>query len=263
MKQFNTIEIERNDKTGTIWLNRPEKRNAFNIEMLEELITAYDLLIEDPAIRIIVLRGRGSVFCAGADLQWMKSALQESLEFNFRESMRLSDCFHRIYSCPKVTMCVVQGAAIGGANGLVAACDIAIALPDAKFSLSEVRIGLVPACIAPFILKRVGEFRARYLMLTGTRIQGDEAREYGLVNEVFAEDELEEKTDRLIKRLIAAGPEALRQCKELIFNIVNEQTYEESRPYTARMIAEIRKSDEAQEGMSAFLEKREPSWKIK
>ncbi len=261
MYDFKTIQIESKDQVATIWLNRPEKRNAFNIEMLEELIESYGLLANKPDIRIILLRGRGNVFCAGADLQWMKSALKESLELNYHESMRLSDCFHAIYSSPKVTVGIVQGAAIGGANGLVAACDVAIAVPDTKFSLSEVRIGLVPACIAPFILKRIGESRTRYLMLTGKRIDENEALTYGLINEIYSQDEFDEKLERLIRQLKGAGPQALVRCKELIYNIVNEQTYEESRPYTAKMIAEIRKSDEAQEGMNAFLEKRKPNWK--
>ncbi len=261
MYEFKTIQVELKDQVATIWLNRPGKRNAFNIEMLEELIEAYDRMSDEPDVRVIILRGRGNVFCAGADLHWMKSAMQKSLEYNFKESLRLSDCFHKIYSCSKVTMCIVQRAAIGGANGLVAACDIAIALPETKFSLSEVRIGLVPACIAPFILKRVGEFTARYLMLTGKRIDEHDALAYGLINEIYSPDDFDEKLERLIRQLLGAGPQALVRCKELIYNIVNEQTYEEARPYTAKMIAEIRKSVEAQEGMNAYLEKRKPNWK--
>src|ERR1035438_2627148 len=173
MKHYQTIETEITGRICTIWLNRPEVHNAFNETMLVELTDCMETTGED--ILCFVLRGRGKSFCAGVDLNWMKSASQNSYEKNYTESLLLSKCFYAIYTCPKPTIAMIHGVSLGGANGLLAACDLAYWADDAVFSLSEVKIGIVPACISPYIIKRLGEYGTRELMLTGRRISGQEA----------------------------------------------------------------------------------------
>lgn len=258
--KFTTIEITQKGKVATVWLNRPDIRNAFNETMISELIQAYEELNNNDDIRIIVLKGKGKSFCAGADLNWMKNVKDYTYKQNFDESYQLSKCFYSIYSSKKVTIAQVHGAAIGGANGLLAACDFAYAEEKTVFSLSEVKIGVIPACISPYVVKRVGEFPAKELMLTGKRITGNEAEKFYLINKSLNENELEEYVNNAIKLILSAGPDAVSRCKELIFNVANVWPLETAMTDTAKMIAETRMSEEAQEGMCAFLEKRKPKW---
>lgn len=260
MNSFSTIEFEQQADLGVVWLNRPEKHNAFNEVMIQELIDCFEMINRMEDIRVVILRGRGKSFCAGADLNWMRGVAQYTFEQNFKESLNLSKCFFTIYTCTKPTITVVHGAAIGGANGLLAACDIAIAEDNAILSLSEVKIGVVPACISPYVTKRVGEFGSRELMLTGRRIKGKEAEHYRLVNKSLPAEEVEQYLQSLIDLLRTSGPKAMSHCKKLIFNINNKETLEQALVSTAKMIAEIRASEEGQEGMAAFLEKRKPRW---
>lgn len=260
--KFTTLETEITNQTATIWLNRPDIRNAFNEVMIGELIMAFKDVSALDKVRVILLRGRGKSFCAGADLNWMRDVANYSYEQNYKESLQLSECFYTIYNCPKPTIAVVHGAAIGGANGLLAACDMAVCDDETVFSLSEVKIGIVPACISPYVIKRVGEYGARELMLTGKRIKGKEAEHFRLVNKSLHENELENYLNELIDLLMSSGPKAMSQCKTLIDKVSNEITLEEALSYTARMIAEIRASEEGQEGMAAFLEKRKAKWNI-
>ena len=190
----------------------------------------------------------------------MKAVSRNSYEQNYSESLLLSKCFLTIYNCPKPTLAVVHGVALGGANGLLSACDLAYCTDDATFSLSEVKIGIVPACISPYVIKRVGEYGARELMLTGRRIKGKEAEHFRLVNKSVPAEILDETIAGLIALLRTSGPMAMSQCKSLIHQVANELTLMEAYDYTARMIAEIRASGEGQEGMNAFLEKRKPNW---
>ncbi len=261
-KIYNTIEIQITNQVATIWLNRPEIRNAFNEVMIGELIKAFNEVSAMDDVRVIVLRGRGKSFCAGADLNWMRDVATYSYEQNYKESLQLSDCFYTIYSCPKPTIAIVHGAAIGGANGLLSACDMALCDDETVFSLSEVKIGIVPACISPYVIKRVGEFGARELMLTGRRINGKEAEHFRLVNKSLTASELDSYLSDLISLLKSSGPKAMTQCKTLIDQVSNKITLEEALGYTAKMIAEIRASEEGQEGMAAFLEKRKPKWNV-
>ncbi|MCK9401493.1 MAG: enoyl-CoA hydratase-related protein [Bacteroidales bacterium] len=260
MTNYSTIEFEQQNDLGIIWLNRPEIHNAFNEVMIRELIDCFEAvnLMED--IRIVILRGRGKSFCAGADLNWMRSVANYSFEQNFKESLNLSKCLYIIYTCKKPTIAVVHGAAIGGANGLLASCDFAYADDNTTFSLSEVKIGIVPACISPYVTKRVGEYGSRELMLTGRRIKGKEAEHFRLINKSLPSDELENYVNSVVELLRTSGPKAMSQCKNLIFNISNLETLEQALESTARMIAGIRASKEGQEGMAAFLEKRKPKW---
>lgn len=260
MKKFETIEVKIDQKVATVWLNRPQIHNAFNEIMIEELSWVFTELGSSQNVRVIVLRGKGPSFCAGADLNWMRDVSQYSYDQNLAESLNLSECFHRIYSCPKPTIAVVHGAAIGGANGLLSACDIVIATEQSKFSLSEVKIGIVPACISPYVIKRVGEFTARELMLTGMRFDGQRAEHMGLVNRSISEGEVENTLQTYQDGFKTSGPEAIAQCKVLIDKVVNTLSLEEAKTYTAEMIAAIRASAEGQEGMKAFLEKRKPRW---
>jgi len=256
---FTTIETTLSGGIFTVWLNRPEVHNAFNTTMLEELIACFDRLLSTDAVCVLI-RGKGKSFCAGADLTWMKSVAQHSYEINYRESLLLSKCFYGIYTCPKPTLALVHGASLGGANGLMAACDLAYCTDTATFSLSEVKIGIVPACISPYVVKRIGEYGTRELMLTGRRINGKEAEAFRLVNKSVPADKLEETAEETLRHLLTSGPKAMAHGKKLIYEIANNLTLTEAYEFTARMIADIRASEEGQEGMNAFLEKRKPKW---
>jgi methylglutaconyl-CoA hydratase len=260
MTNYQTIEFEKRDDIGIVWLNRPEIRNAFNEVMIQELIDCFEAINLMNDIKVVILRGKGKSFCAGADLNWMRGVANYSFEQNFKESLNLSKCFFTIYTCNKPTIAMVHGAAIGGANGLLASCDFAYTDDDTTLSLSEVKIGIVPACISPYVTKRVGEYGSRELMLTGRRIKGKEAENFRLVNKSLPPEELENYVMSVIELLRTSGPKAMSHCKNLIFNISNKETIEQALESTARMIAEIRASDEGQEGMAAFLEKRKPKW---
>ena len=247
MKSYQNIEFELKDNLGTIWLNRPEKHNAMNAEMISEIIDCVGEINDLSEVRILFLRGRGKSFCAGADLNYMKG-------------IQLAKCFNVIYKCKKPTIAVVQGAAIGGANGLLAACDFVFCTDETKFAFAEVKLGIAPATISPYVAKRIGEFGSRDLMLTGRRFLGKEAEHYRLVNKSFPENEIEDHVNKTIKTLMSSGPDAMAACKELIFNISNKFSFDDSIDYTARLIAELRASKEGQEGMASFLEKRKPNW---
>jgi methylglutaconyl-CoA hydratase len=260
MNKYSTIDLKTGNGIANITLNRPEIRNAFNEVMIAELTDAFLKVGEMDKIRVIILKGVGKSFCAGADLNWMRDVSNYSFEQNYAESYRLSECFYSIYSSPKPTIAVVHGAAIGGANGLLAACDIAVCDNETVFSLSEVKIGIVPACISPYVIKRVGEYGARELMLTGRRINGTEAGNYKLVNKSLPSDQVDSYVDQMVQMLLTSGPAAITHCKKLIDKVVNHIDLAEALTYTAQMIAEIRASEEGQEGMAAFLEKRKPKW---
>lgn len=258
--EYKTIELEEINEIATIWLNRPKIHNAFNQQMIAEILYAYQYLDKQEKIRLIIMRGRGKSFCAGADLNWMRNVAQYSYKQNVEESYQLSKCFYAIYICSKPTIAIVHGAAIGGANGLLAAADFAYSTTDAVFSLSEVKIGIVPACISPYIIKRVGEYTAKELMLTGRRFNGTEAQQYRLVNKAIPKNEIDTQLNETINMLLTSGPNAISHCKKLIDKVVNKLSLTDALEYTARMIADIRESEEGQEGMSAFLEKRKPKW---
>ncbi len=260
MKKFETLRVEEQDGVMTVWLNRPEIRNAFNEAMISELLEVFESVNKRDDLRLVFLKGKGSVFCAGADLNWMRDVTNFNYKENFDESYRLSRCFHAIYTCQAPTISVVHGAAIGGANGFLAACDLAVCESETVFSMSEVKIGIIPACISPYVLKRVGEFRARELMITGRRIRGNEAEEMGLVNKSLAQKDLDIYLSETSELIRSSGPQAVRQCKKLIGDVVNTLSMDQALEYTAEMIATIRISEEGQEGMRAFLEKRKPSW---
>jgi methylglutaconyl-CoA hydratase len=260
MKQdLKTIKWNIKEKCAYLVLNRPEKHNAFNDSMIFELKDAFDHFSEREDIRAVVLTGEGKSFCAGADLNWMKRVKDYSYEENLKESLQLAELFYTMYSLPKPTIARVNGAAIGGGTGFVAVCDIAIASEKAKFSFSEVKLGLIPACISPYVMKKCGEGRCREFFLTGERLSAEKAHRAGLVNAVVAGDELDTYVDDLVLTLVSSGPEAIKSCKELLRRVA-EMRLEDAKEYTAEVIAQLRVSDEGQEGMNAFLEKRRPRW---
>jgi methylglutaconyl-CoA hydratase len=260
MKTFNNIEFELTGHTGTIWLNRPDKHNAMTAEMIGEIIDCFEAMNEMDEARIVVLRGRGPSFCAGADLNYMKGIATFGFEENYTDSLQLAKCFNTIYMCKKPTIAVVHGAAIGGANGLLSACDFVYCADDTKFAFAEVKLGIAPATISPYVIKRIGEYGARDLMLTGRRFLGKEAEQFRLVNKSVPAEELDNAVNATVKILMSSGPAAMAACKKLIYDISNELCMDTVMDYTARLIAELRASSEGQEGMASFLEKRPPSW---
>jgi len=257
-----TIEFEVKDHIGKVTLNRPDIHNAFNDVMLAELIHVFQEIAERRnEIRVVVLSGNGKSFCAGADLNWMKKMIHYSYEENIQDSNQVSECMRRLYSLPQPTVCRINGAAIGGGMGLVAACDIGVAQEEAVFSLSEVKLGLVPACISPYVIKRAGEFKCRELFLSGERITAEKALSAGLINEAVPLSGLDEAVGRWVFRFLKNGPEALAVCKKLL-ETVPGLSLNEAGTYTADVIARLRISEEGQEGMNAFLEKRPPKWRV-
>jgi methylglutaconyl-CoA hydratase len=257
--ELKTVDLRLEDKVAWVSLNRPEVRNAFNEVMIAELIRVLDQVAGDKAVRVLVLTGKGKAFCAGADLNWMKKMKAFTVEENYRDALELAELMFKLYHLPKPAIAAVNGASIGGSNGLVAACDIAIASHRAEFSLSEVKIGLVPACIGPYLVKKTGEAACRELFLSGERISADQAKQLGLVNDVVTHINLAVRVKEKIANLLTSGPHALAVSKRLLGSI-SEMPLEKAKEHTARVIAELRVGDEAQEGMGAFLEKRRPRW---
>jgi len=259
MADYETLSYERDDVVSRITFTRPEIHNAFNSTMIDELHDVFLRVHKDKRTRVAILTGEGKSFCAGADLNWMRAVKYYSFEKNFSESVKLAEVFHLIYTCPKPVIGRINGAAIGGGTGFVAVTDIAIGASTAVFSFSEVKIGVVPACISPYVVKRVGEGKAREFFLTGERLTAQRALDSGLINHMVEPDELDSAVDKMIGQILSSGPEAIKCCKELLASIA-DQNMADAKVHTARVIAELRKSDEGQEGMDAFLNKRKPNW---
>lgn len=256
---YSTILLEPKEQVVWIYLNRPEVHNAFNSTMIAEMLEVFANIKEDETIRVVALTGKGKSFSAGADLNWMREIIDYSFEQNLEESLQLAELLHQIYALPKPCVAMVNGTAIGGGNGFLSACDIAISTEKARFGLSEVKLGLVPAAISPYVVRKIGESKARQYFLTGERISADKAKEIGLINEVVRQEDLRKRVEDIIAQLLTSGPEALASCKDLLYQ-VPRLSEEEVKEYTARMIANLRISKEGQEGMAAFLEKRKPQW---
>jgi methylglutaconyl-CoA hydratase len=259
IKTYTTIYIDRDGRIARIWLNRPEVHNAFNAIMIRELRDAIHDVSEDPRVRVVVVSGQGKSFCAGADLNWLREIIHFSYNENLQESTELADCLEELYALPKPTIARVNGAAIGGGNGFLAACDIIVAARDAVFSLSEAKLGLVPAVISPYVVRRIGESRARRYFLTGERFDAARAEEIGLVNRSVDPGMLDAQVDDFARMMLTSGPEALAKAKELLRQ-VPRLSFEEAKRFSVEMIAGLRVSAEGQEGMAAFLEKRKPKW---
>ncbi|NQS97331.1 MAG: enoyl-CoA hydratase/isomerase family protein [candidate division Zixibacteria bacterium] len=256
---YQTLTLTIDNRIARLTLNRPEVHNAFNEVMLAEILEVCTNIAQNKDVRILIFAGNGKSFSAGADLNWMRKMINYTYEENFADSMVLAKAMNALYSIPQPTIARVQGAAIGGGMGFVTGCDIAIASDKAIFSLSEVKIGLIPACIGPYVIRKVGPGKAREFFITGERMTPERALNAGFINQVVPHDELDQAVDDLTARLLSSGPEAIAYAKELIDRVPG-MTWDEAKRYTADMIARIRIGDEAQEGCAAFLEKRKPGW---
>jgi len=253
------LQIDMRD-VATVTLNRPEVHNAFNAELIAELARAFDQVTAEGA-RVLVLSGEGKSFSAGADLNWMRSMVEGSESDNRDDAKRLAAMLRKLDQLPCPTIARVNGHAFGGGVGLIACCDLAVAVETAKFGLTEVRLGLAPATIAPFVIPRIGINNARHYMLTGERIDTARAVHIGLISEHVPEGQLDGHVADLVDLLLAGGPHAQAHCKALIHTIASgrhDQTETDRR--TSELIAALRVSREGQEGLNAFLEKRKPAW---
>lgn len=257
---YQTLTIAIADKVATVTLNRPELRNAFNEHAIAELALAFDELGRSDTVRAIVLAANGPAFCAGADLNWMKKMAGYSHEENQEDALRLADMLRTIYLCPKPTVAKVQGDCYAGGMGLVAACDIVVAVDNAGFCLSEVKLGLIPATISPYVIKAMGEQAARRYFLTAERFDALEARRIGFAHEVVAADALDATVAGIARALVNNSPNAVRQAKTLVRDIVGKPVDDALLLDTAGRIAAIRASLEGREGVASFLEKRKPTW---
>ncbi len=257
---YTTVLMDRKEEVVTVTLNRPEVHNAMNDTMIAELTAVFKGFVGKNTTRCVILRGAGKSFCAGADLNYMKSIAGYGFEENEKDSQKLAALFMAIYQCPVPTVAVVHGSAFGGANGLLAACDMVVAAEKTRFAFSEVKLGIAPATIGPFVINRIGEFGAKELMMTGKRFSSKEAEKWHLVNAVVPEEKVEEKLNEIISELMTAAPQAVRKTKKLIAKVVSSNNMQETVDYTARLIAELRASEEGQEGMTAFLQKRKANW---
>lgn len=256
--------ISSTDKRGvlTLCMNRPQVHNAFDADMILELTTALKSAEQNDKVRLVVITGAGSCFSAGADLNWMRSLLEASQDDNERDALRLAGLMRSLNYLSKPTVAKINGAAFGGGLGLIAACDITIAVDTARFGLTEARLGLVPAVISPYVIRRIGETYARRYFLSAERFDSQRASEIGLIQQTAAPDELDTVIEGLVRQVLDGGPLAVTQCKQLVFAIAGHsaETQKITDEMTARLIARLRVSDEGQEGLAAFLEKRRPGW---
>lgn len=255
---YRSVRVEQHGPVLHVVLARPEVHDAFNEDTVVELTDIFGTSMPDTT-RIVLLRSTGKHFSAGADLNWLKRIGQYSDEENIADAERLHDMFHTIAACPKPVVARIQGAALAGGCGLTAAADIAIASERAFFGFSEVRLGIAPATISPFVFRKIHPGRALPLFLTGARFDAHQACDYGLVYRVVAEDELDDAVDEVIQDLLTGAPMAVTAVKRLVES-TRDATIDEARPITTRTIADLRAGDEARDGLSAFLEKRKPDW---
>ena len=257
---FQTLQIERSGPVATIWMNRPDLHNAFDEALITELTAACMALDDDPDVRVVVLAGRGKSFSAGADLNWMKRAANNGLDDNLNDARALACMLRTLAEMKKPTIARVQGAALGGGMGLAAACDIAVASSKAFFATSEVKFGIIPSAISPYVLRAIGARQAYRYFQSAERISAERAREIGLVHETVEAEQLDAKLEEIVSGLLQGGPLSQAAAKELIRAVdqqpVNDLLVED----TARRIAQLRATPEAREGIAAFLDKRSPAW---
>ena len=241
-------------------LNNPDKHNAFDDEIIGELTEAFIAIADNSNVRVMILASKGKSFSAGADLEWMKRMASYSYDENLRDASALALMLKTLNEIPQPTIARVQGAAFGGAVGLVSCCDMAVAASAASFSLSEVKIGLVPATISPYVIAAIGQRAARRYFVTAERFDAHRALQLGLVNEVVDAEQLDQEIDRLINTLLANGPEAVTGAKQLVFDVAGKPIDQQLIDATCETIAAIRVSEQGQEGLQAFLERRKPQW---
>jgi methylglutaconyl-CoA hydratase len=257
---FQTLEVTIAGTVATVRLNRPEVRNAFNEVMIGELAGAFRALGADAGLRAIVLAADGPAFCAGADLGWMKKMAGFTRAENLADAAQLADMLRTIYECPKPVVAKVQGDCYAGGMGLVAACDIAVAVEASHFCLSEVKLGLIPATISPYVVKAIGENAARRYFLTAERFSAQEARRIGFVHEVVPAEALDATVGEIVKALVGNSPNAVKEAKRLVHDVAGVSLSSALIADTAERIADIRSSNDGKEGVRSFLEKRKPGW---
>jgi methylglutaconyl-CoA hydratase len=257
---YQTLEVQRAERAATVTLNRPDVRNAFNETAIAEITQAFRALDGDGGVRAIVLAARGPAFCAGADLNWMKKMAGYTHEENRADAAQLAEMLRVIHACSKPVVAKVQGDCYAGGMGLVAACDIAVAAEQAHFCLSEVKLGLIPATISPYVIRAMGENAARRYFLTAERFSAPEALRIGFVHAVMAADALDAGVADIVKALAANSPNAVREAKRLVREVAAAPLTPALIVDTAERIADIRASDEGREGVRSFLEKRKPGW---
>ena len=245
---------------ATVLLNRPERHNAFDENMIAELTASFDSLAANEKVKLMVLRSNGRNFSAGADLDWMKRMANYSHEENLRDANLLAQMLHKINYLPFPTIARVQGAAMGGGAGLVCCCDIAIASDSASFAFSEAKLGLIPATISPYVIQSIGAQAARRYFLTAERFDANTALRLGMVSECMDENEIDEEINKLAQAILANSTDAVKAAKQLVFDIENQEVNPALIEMTSERIAEIRASEEGKEGLAAFLEKRKPAW---
>ncbi len=254
------LELSSASGVATVTLNRPEVRNAFNDEVIAEMTACFMDLGSRPDVRCIVLAANGTAFCAGADLNWMKRMADYTRDENVADAGALAEMLRVVYTCPKPTIAKVQGDVYAGGTGLVAACDIAVSVDTAGYCLSEVKLGLIPATISPYVIRAMGARAAHRYFLTAERFDAAEALRIGFVHEVVAADRLDAKIAELAKALVNAGPEAVKLCKLLVQDVADQEITPALIQMTVEAIADIRVSDEGREGVQSFLQKRKPGW---
>lgn len=260
MENYKSILIEKSGGIATIWLNRPELQNAVSVEMLDELIHSFLSFSTDNEIRVVVLRGKGKSFSAGADLNRMLESNALSFKENLEDGMKWANCLSTIYNAPMPVIAIATGNVFGGGNGLLSASDIVIADDNAVFSFSEVKLGIAPSTILPYTLTRLNEHKAKYLMFTGRRIDAKEALALGLIDFAVSSENIETILESILNDIIKSSPGGVAEVKSLIRNLRTVTDFDEIANITASSIANLKISDEAKEGISAFLEKRKPSW---
>jgi len=255
-----TIEVTEKESITTIMLNRPDVHNAMNDKMIQELTNCFDTLGDKRELRAVVLTGNGKTFCGGADLNWMKSMIHYSKEENIEDSRHLLNLFDTIYSCSKPVIGYINGGAYGGGVGLIAVCDITISAPGLTFAFSETKLGLIPSVISPYVIRRIGSSPARRLFITGERFSSSYATEVGLIDYLVDQDNIDEKIEHIVKEIKSSAPLAIGEAKNLVKanQVMESGVFKE---FTLHKIAELRVSEEGQEGTSAFLEKRKPMWR--
>jgi methylglutaconyl-CoA hydratase len=257
---YETLEIQRKAGVATIWMNRPDVHNAFNAQLIADLTTACIELDADDAVRAVVLAGRGKSFSAGADLNWMKAAGEASEAENFADAMKLAGMLRTLAEMKKPTIARVHGAALGGGMGLASACDICIAGDKAVFATSEVKFGIIPSAISPYVIRAIGERQAYRYFQTAERINATRAATLGLAHEAVATEELDAKVSEVVEALLQGGPKSQAAAKDLIRAVANRPVSDAVVEDTARRIASLRVTPEAKEGLAAFLDKRPAAW---
>jgi len=259
-KTYKNIVLGLEGDRATVSLNRPRQHNALNPELISDLHEVFDALAENEQVRFVVLTGEGPSFCAGADISWFANAVNRERSENWQEYLHMADLLKKIYHFPKITIAALHRNVLGGANGLAAACDFVVAEQSAVFAFGEVKLGIIPATILPFVAKRVSTQNLKKLMLSGERIRAVEAQVVGLVDFMAEEGQRLKVVAKLIAELRLVSPNAVKACKQLILKVDSGEVTTESSEYTAAVLADLVESEEGQEGLRAFMEKRKPDW---